>query len=80
MRKAEISILPFQLIHVLCYLGAYYSYDSSFPYTTFSACGTSTVLNIGTSIKASNSQNSKGSGYIATDDTKVKLTQVLYFP
>ncbi|PPQ83468.1 hypothetical protein CVT25_007059 [Psilocybe cyanescens] len=56
--------------------GDYYNYGSSFPFITYSVCGTNTVLNIGTSIRASNTQNSKGSGYIATDDTKVSLTQL----
>ncbi|KAF9485157.1 hypothetical protein BDN70DRAFT_988965 [Pholiota conissans] len=61
--------------------GGYYTYRSPFDLalTNLSPCGTNTVLNIGSDIRASNANNTHGSGYIATDSTDVSLTQTFHF-
>ena len=49
--------------------GADYTYRDTFDLvsTVTAPCGTSTVLNIVSDLRASNSKNTAGSGYIATD-------------
>jgi hypothetical protein len=49
--------------------GADYTYRDAFDLvsTVTSPCGQSTVLNVNSDVRVSNSGNSKGSGYLATD-------------
>ncbi|KAF9524322.1 hypothetical protein CPB83DRAFT_871283 [Crepidotus variabilis] len=58
--------------------GAYYTYRDEFDLvsTVLAPCGVSTVLNIQSDVRASNTANKVGSGYIATDsiDTSLALT------
>ncbi|KAF9045072.1 hypothetical protein BJ165DRAFT_1389023 [Panaeolus papilionaceus] len=62
-------------------LGKDYTYRDTFDlYTTvLSPCGKDTVLNIKNDLRTSNAQNTKGSGYIATDSIDASLTQVFNF-
>ncbi|KAF9485156.1 hypothetical protein BDN70DRAFT_927698 [Pholiota conissans] len=61
--------------------GADYTYRDSFDLvsTVTSPCGASAVLNIVSDLRASNSKNTKGSGYIATDSIDTALTQTFGF-
>ncbi|CAG7847369.1 Uncharacterized secreted protein ARB_07590 Flags: Precursor [Serendipita indica DSM 11827] len=61
--------------------GADYTYRDSFDLATtvLSPCGTNTVLNINSALQVSNSRNTKGSGYIATDSIDTKLNQTFQF-
>ena len=56
-------------------LGADYTYRDSFDLvsTVTAPCGASTVLNIVSDLRTSNSANTKGSGYIATDSVRSVL-------
>ncbi|TEB35227.1 hypothetical protein FA13DRAFT_1729046 [Coprinellus micaceus] len=61
--------------------GAEYSYRDSFDLvsTVLSPCGASTVLIVNSEVRVSNSGNTKGYGYIATDTLDTSLTQTLNF-
>lgn len=56
-------------------LGADYTYRDAFDLvsTNLSPCGQDTVLNIQSDVRVSNSKNTKGSGYIATDSVSTRL-------
>ena len=61
-----------RLVHILNYFhctGKDYTYRDTFDLATtvLSPCGVASVLNIQSDIRVSNSKNTKGSGYIATD-------------
>jgi hypothetical protein len=58
--------------------GKDYTYRDTFDLATtvLAPCGANTVLNINDSLQVSNSGNTKGSGYIATDSVDASLTQV----
>ncbi|KAF9045075.1 hypothetical protein BJ165DRAFT_1346500 [Panaeolus papilionaceus] len=61
--------------------GADYTYRDNFDLvsTVMSPCGVSTVLNVQSDLRANNAQNTKGSGYIATDSIDTSLTTTLNF-
>ncbi|TEB23486.1 hypothetical protein FA13DRAFT_1639829 [Coprinellus micaceus] len=61
--------------------GDYYTYRDSFDLvsTVQSPCGKATVLNINSDVRVSNSQNTKGQGYIATDSINTGLTTTFNF-
>ncbi|PPQ83467.1 hypothetical protein CVT25_007058 [Psilocybe cyanescens] len=61
--------------------GADYTYRDAFDLvsTVVSPCGTSTVLNVVSDLRASNTKNTKGSGYIATDSIDTALKQTFGF-
>ncbi|KAF8969181.1 hypothetical protein BDZ97DRAFT_1796418 [Flammula alnicola] len=61
--------------------GADYTYRSPFnlTFTNLSPCGTDAVLNIESDLHASNADNNKGSGYIATDSTDASFVQTFNF-
>ncbi|KDR78863.1 hypothetical protein GALMADRAFT_64256 [Galerina marginata CBS 339.88] len=61
--------------------GADYTYRDAFDLvsTVTAPCGASTVLNIVSSVQASNAKNTKGSGYIATDSIDTALQQTFGF-
>jgi len=61
--------------------GAEYTYRDTFDIatTTYSPCGQDTVLNINSAVQVSNSQNSKGSGFITEDSIDAALTQTFNF-
>ncbi|KAH9481339.1 putative secreted protein [Psilocybe cubensis] len=61
--------------------GADYTYRDSFDLvsTVLSPCGASTVLNVVSDVRASNTRNTKGSGYIATDSIDTALKQTYGF-
>ena len=58
--------------------GKEYTYRDEFDLvsTNQAPCGVSTVLNINSDVRVSNSQNTKGQGYIATDSINTGLTTV----
>lgn len=61
--------------------GADYTYRDAFDLvsTVTSPCGVSSVLNIQSDLRVSNSKNTKGSGYIATDSVSLfNLAQGVY--
>jgi hypothetical protein len=43
---------------------------------TWSKCGGSSIINLASSIQVSNTQNTNGSGYIATDSVDAHLQQI----
>ncbi|CAA7268573.1 unnamed protein product [Cyclocybe aegerita] len=61
--------------------GKDYTYRDSFDLVAEvkSPCGATTVLNIGSDIRVSNSANRAGSGYIATDSIDTTLKQTFSF-
>ncbi|KAG2023729.1 hypothetical protein CC2G_001348 [Coprinopsis cinerea AmutBmut pab1-1] len=61
--------------------GKDYTYRDAFDLvsTVLSPCGVSTVLNVQSELRVSNSGNSKGSGYIATDSIDTALTTTFNF-
>ncbi|KAF5327454.1 hypothetical protein D9619_004222 [Psilocybe cf. subviscida] len=61
--------------------GADYTYRDTFDLvsTVISPCGASAVLNIQSDLRTSNSKNTKGSGYIATDSIDTALVQTFGF-
>ncbi|EAU93304.1 hypothetical protein CC1G_13195 [Coprinopsis cinerea okayama7 len=61
--------------------GADYTYRDMFDLvsTVQSPCGISTVLNVQSDLRVSNSQNTRGSGYIATDSIDTALNTTLNF-
>ncbi|KAF4614164.1 hypothetical protein D9613_007917 [Agrocybe pediades] len=61
--------------------GATYTYRDSFDLvaTVTSPCGAPAVLNIVSDLRASNTKNTKGSGYIATDSIDTALQQTFGF-
>ncbi|KAG2023659.1 hypothetical protein CC2G_001290 [Coprinopsis cinerea AmutBmut pab1-1] len=61
--------------------GADYLYRDKFDLASMvlAPCGSSTVLNIQTDLRASNAKNTKGSGYIATDSIDTTLKQTFNF-
>ncbi|KAJ2916829.1 hypothetical protein MD484_g3539, partial [Candolleomyces efflorescens] len=61
--------------------GADYTYRDSFDLvsTVTSPCGQSTVLNVNSDVRVSNSGNSKGSGYLATDSIDTSLSTTFNF-
>ncbi|PPQ99392.1 hypothetical protein CVT24_005375 [Panaeolus cyanescens] len=62
-------------------LGKDYTYRDSFDLysTVLSPCGKDTVLNIKNELRTNNAQNTKGSGYIATDSIDASLRQTFNF-
>jgi len=61
-----------RLVYILSdfhFTGKDYTYRDTFDLATtvLSPCGVASVLNIQSDIRVSNSKNTKGSGYIATD-------------
>ncbi|TEB35279.1 hypothetical protein FA13DRAFT_1624387, partial [Coprinellus micaceus] len=58
--------------------GNYYTYRDQFDLvsTVTSPCGKSTVLNINSDVRVSNSANTKGAGYLATDSIDTSLATV----
>ncbi|KAH6917735.1 secreted protein [Coprinopsis sp. MPI-PUGE-AT-0042] len=61
--------------------GKDYTYRDNFDLvsTVLSPCGISTVLNVQSELRVSNSANTKGSGYIANDSIDTSLTTTLNF-
>ncbi|KIM39940.1 hypothetical protein M413DRAFT_446852 [Hebeloma cylindrosporum] len=61
--------------------GRDYTYRDTFDLvsTVIAPCGVSTVLNIVSDLRASNSKNTAGSGYIATDSIDTALQQTFGF-
>ncbi|KAH9474317.1 putative secreted protein [Psilocybe cubensis] len=61
--------------------GADYTYRDAFDLvsTVTSPCGVSSVLNIQSDLRVSNSKNTKGSGYIATDSIDTALATTFNF-
>ncbi|KAF6756578.1 hypothetical protein DFP72DRAFT_893131 [Ephemerocybe angulata] len=61
--------------------GKEYTYRDQFDLvsTVQSPCGKSTVLNINSDVRVSNSANSKGQGYLATDSIDTSLTTTFNF-
>jgi len=61
--------------------GKEYTYRDSFDLvsTVLAPCGKSTVLNINSDVRVSNSGNTKGSGYLATDSIDTSLTTTFNF-
>ncbi|KAH6905786.1 secreted protein [Coprinopsis sp. MPI-PUGE-AT-0042] len=61
--------------------GKDYTYRDSFDLvsTVLSPCGISTVLNVQSELRVSNSANTKGSGYIASDSIDTSLLTTLNF-
>ncbi|KAF9525636.1 secreted protein, partial [Crepidotus variabilis] len=61
--------------------GEEYTYRDSFDLvsTVQSPCGINTLLNINSDVRASNRQNPKGTGYVATDSIDTSLTQTYSF-
>jgi len=61
----------FTLIHLVV-IGKDYTYRDSFDLvaTVTAPCGATTVLNVQSDLRVSNSANTKGSGYIATDSVR----------
>ncbi|KAF5331964.1 hypothetical protein D9611_008848 [Ephemerocybe angulata] len=61
--------------------GAEYTYRDNFDLvsTVQSPCGQSTVLNINSDVRVSNSANSKGQGYLATDSIDTSLATTFNF-
>ncbi|KAF9525571.1 hypothetical protein CPB83DRAFT_859228 [Crepidotus variabilis] len=60
--------------------GSNYQYRDAFDVViTAPACGTDTVLNLGSDVRASNTDNPKGSGFIATNSVNAKLSLTLNF-
>ncbi|TFK72636.1 hypothetical protein BDN72DRAFT_835939 [Pluteus cervinus] len=61
--------------------GADYTYRDAFDLvsTNLSPCGQDTVLNIQSDVRVSNSKNTQGSGYIATDSIDTSLSTTFNF-
>ncbi|KAJ3532225.1 hypothetical protein NMY22_g7832 [Coprinellus aureogranulatus] len=61
--------------------GKYYTYRDQFDLvsTVQSPCGKSTVLNINSDVRVSNSANTKGVGYLATDSIDTSLATTFNF-
>jgi len=61
--------------------GKEYTYRDSFDLvsTVLAPCGAQSVLNVQSDIRVSNSANTKGSGYIATDSIDTSLKQTFNF-
>ncbi|PPQ99396.1 hypothetical protein CVT24_005379 [Panaeolus cyanescens] len=61
--------------------GADYTYRDTFDLvsTVLSPCGVASVLNVQSDLRANNAQNTKGSGYIATDSIDTALATTFNF-
>lgn len=61
--------------------GQEYTYRDNFDLvsTVMAPCGQSTVLNINSDVRVSNSANTKGAGYLATDSIDTSLTTTFNF-